>query len=200
MKHKEPNLTQLISPLPPPRGMVPLQGWGPSGVNKLGGLDPHVIKPVPWEHSNLGPLRQGLPQPAPPTSPKMGQSGYLSLVDGESACERPRTPEPPRASHDVGGDQSLHSPPFQSFKRIPMEGVHDKGMGYGSLGPPHGPLAHANGQALLKSMVSKNVSHIEKGHKYYSLYLQKNTMLVIRLLFLVSKDCKWSVFESSWEK
>lgn len=152
MKHKEPNLTQLISPLPPPRGMVPLQGWGPSGVNKLGGLDPHVIKPVPWEHSSLGPLRQGLPQPAPPTSPKMGQSGYLSLVDGESACERPRTPEPPRASYDVGGDQSLHSPPFQSFKRIPMEGVHDKGMGYGSLGPPHGPLAHANGQALLKSM------------------------------------------------
>lgn len=163
MKHKEPNLTQLVSPLPPPRGMVPpLHGWGPSGVNKLGGLDPRVIKPVPWEHGNLGPLRQGPPQPAPPASPKMGQSGYLSLVDGESACERPRTPEPPRAPHDVGGEQSLHSPSFQSLKGIPIEGVHDKGMGYGSLGPPHGPLAHADGQALLKSMVSKNASHIER--------------------------------------
>jgi len=157
-KQKGPSVTELVAPLPPPRGMVPpLNSLGPPGVAKFGVLDPHGIKPAPWEHGSLGPLRQAPPDPAPPTSPRMGRAGFPHSEErfdhNEGAFERPRTPEPPQRSRDLGGHQTLQpSPPDASF-RGPIEGgFYDREMGYGPSGPPHGPLAHANGQALLKNM------------------------------------------------
>lgn len=156
-KEKGPAMRELVSPLPPPRGMVPpLQGLGPPGAGKLGVVDPRVIKPAPWGHGNLGPLRKDPPEPAPPRpiSPRMGQRRYPLPEDGESDFVRPRTPEPPRSPHEVEAHQSLQPPSHTTPSRGPMEGgyLHDREMGYGSLGPPHGPLAHADGQALLKGM------------------------------------------------
>lgn len=181
-KQKGPSVTELVAPLPPPRGMVPpLNSLGPPGVAKFGVLDPHGIKPAPWEHGSLGPLRQAPPDPAPPTSPRMGRAGFPHSEErfdhNEGAFERPRTPEPPQRSRDLGGHQTLQpSPPDASF-RGPIEGgFYDREMGYGPSGPPHGPLAHANGQALLKNMVSEDVQCLldESGlHKNYFQKVQK---------------------------
>lgn len=162
-KEKGPSGTELVSPLPPPRGMVsPLNSLAPPGVTKLGVLDPRGMKPAPWEHGTLGPLRQAPPELAHPTSPRMGRAGYPHSGEGfdrnESAFERPRTPEPPWNPRDMGGHPSLQpSPPDTAFRGTMEGGVHDREMGYGPLAPPHGPLAHANGQALLKNIVSENV-------------------------------------------
>lgn len=174
-KQKGPTVSEMSSPLPPPRGIVPPlnpPSFGPPGIAKLGVLDPRGIKPAPWEHGSLGPLRQAPPQP-PPSSPRVGRHGeypkgyshHGEVLDrNESAFERPRTPEPPRSPHDIAINQSLQPCPPSSVTgsqdtlfRGPVEvGVHDREMNYGPPGPSHGPLAHANGQALLKNMVSGN--------------------------------------------
>lgn len=160
-KQKGPSGTELVAPLLPPRGMVPpLNTLAPPGVTKLGNLDPRGIKAAPWEHGSLGPLRQAPPEPAPPTSPRMGRPPCYphpgEVYDrNESAFERPRTPEPPRSPQDMGGHQPLQpAPPDAPFRGTVEGGLHDREMGYGPPGPPHGPLAHASGHALLKNMVS----------------------------------------------
>ena len=158
-KEKGPSGTEVVAPLPPPRGMVPpLNNLAPPGVSKLGVLDPRGMKPAPWEHGTLGPLRQAPPELARPTSPRMGRAGYPGegFDRNESVFERPRTPEPPRSARDMGGHQSLQpSPPDTAFRSNMEGGSHDREMCYGPLAPPHGPLAHANGQALLKNIVSE---------------------------------------------
>lgn len=166
----------MPSPLPPPRGTVPPlspPSLGPPGIAKLGVLDPRGIKPAPWEHGSLGPLRQAPPEPSP-SSPRMGrQAEYLKgyphhgeVFDrNESAFERPRTPEPPRSPRDMTAHQSLQPCPPSSTRgnqdaplRGPIEGgVYDMEMNYGPPGPSHGPLTHAGGQALSRNMVSENV-------------------------------------------
>jgi len=173
-KQKGPTVSEMSSPLPLPRGIVPPlspPSLGSPGIAKLGVLDPRGIKPAPWEHGSLGPLRQPPPE-LPSSSPGMGRlaeysKGYSlgEVVDrNESAFERPRTPEPPRSPRDIATNQSLQPCPPSSIIgsqgipcRGPMEvGVHDREMNHGPPGPFHGPLAHANGQALLKNMVSVN--------------------------------------------
>lgn len=171
-KQKGPTVSEMSSPLPLPRGIVPPlspPSFGSPGIAKLGVLDPRGIKPAPWELGSLGPLRQP-PSELPSSSPGMGRhaeysKGYLlgDVLDrNESAFERPRTPEPPRSPRDIAANQSLQPCPPSSIIgsqgtpcRGPMEvGVHDREMNHGPPGPFHGPLAHANGQALLKNMVS----------------------------------------------
>ena len=174
-KQKGPTSSEMSSPLPPPRGIVPPlnpPSLGPPGIAKLGVLDPRGIKPAPWEHGSLGPLRQA-PLELSSSSYGMGRhadysKGYSHhgevLDRNESAFERPRTPEPPRSPRDIATNQSLQPCPPSSIIgsqgapfRGPIEvGVHDREMNYGPPGPSHGPLAHANGQALLKNMVSDN--------------------------------------------
>lgn len=168
-KQKVPTVSELSSPLPPPRGIVP-PSLGPPGSAKLGVLDPRGIKPAPWEHGSLGPLRQA-PLELPSSSHgrhaeySKGYSHHGEVHDrNESTFERPRTPEPPRSPRDIATNQSLQPCPPSSMIgsqgtpfRGPIEvGVHDRGMNYGPPDPSHGPLAHANGQALLKNMVSGN--------------------------------------------
>lgn len=174
-KKKQKGPTEIPSPLPPPRGIVPPlspPSLGPPGVGKLGVLDPRGIKPAPWEHGSLGPLRQTPPEPSP-SSPRMGRHAeYLrgyphhgEVFDyNESAFERPRTPEPPHSPRDMTAHQSLQPCPPSSTRgnydapfRGPIEGgVHEMEMNYGPPGPSHGPLTHASGQALSKNMVSGN--------------------------------------------
>lgn len=149
-KQKAPSTSELVAPLPPPRGMVPFSSLGPLGAPKLGALDPHGLKPAPWEHGTLGPLRQVPPEPAPPTSPRFGRKGYPypgeCFDHNENAFERPRSPEPPHSPCDMGGYYLHPSPPDASF-RGPIEGgVHERDMAHGSLS-----------QAPLKSMVSEQV-------------------------------------------
>ena len=170
-KKKQKGQSELSSPLPPPRGIVPPlnpTSLGPPGVTKLGVLDPRGIKPAPWEHSSLGPLRQAPPE-ASPSSPRMGRRPEYQVLDrNESAFERPKTPEPPRSPRDMTAHQSLQPCPPGPTRgspdapyRGPIEGVvHDREMNYGPPGPSHGPLAHANGQALIRNMVSKNRSKV----------------------------------------
>lgn len=153
-KQKGASVTELVAPLPPPRGMVPsLNSLGPPGVTKLGVLDPRGIKPAPWEHGSLGPLRQAPPEPVPPTSPRMGRASYPPSGEvfdrNESAFERPKTPEPPWRTQDMGAHQCLQPSPLQG-------GLHDRELGYSPPGRPDGPFAHGNGQAFLKTMVSEN--------------------------------------------
>lgn len=149
-KQKGPSTSELAAPLPPPRGMVPLSSLGPPGAPKLGALDPRGLKPAPWEHGPLGPLRQVPPEPAPPTSPRFGRKGYPYPGEGfdhnENLFERPRSPEPPRSPRDMGGHHLHPSPPDASF-RGPIEGgVHERDMAHGSMS-----------QVPLKSMVSEQV-------------------------------------------
>ena len=169
-KQKVPTVSELSSPLSPPRGIVP-PSLGPPGIAKLGVLDSRGIKPAPWEHGSLGPLRQA-PLELPSSSRgrhaeySKGYSHYGEVHDHiESAFERPRTPEPPRSPRDIATNQLLQPYPLSSMIgnqgtpfRGPTEvGVQDRGMNYGPPGPSHGPVAHANGHALLKNMVSGNL-------------------------------------------
>lgn len=119
-KQKVPTVSELSSPLPPPRGIVP-PSLGPPGFAKLGVLDHHGIKPAPWEHGSLGPLRQA-PLELPSSSHgkhaenSKGYSHHGEVHDRiESAFERPRTPEPPRSPRDIATNQSLHPCPPSSM-------------------------------------------------------------------------------------
>lgn len=159
-KKKQKGQSELTSPLPPPRGSIPplnAASLGPPGITKFSALDPLGKKPAPWEHGSLGPLRQAPPELLP-TSPRMGRHPEGQAL--ESAFERPRTPEPPRSPRDMTPHHAPQPYPpgsMQGNLDVPLRGslegvVHDRDMNYGPPGPLHGPLAHANGQPLLRNM------------------------------------------------
>lgn len=175
-KQKGPSTSELVAPLPPPRGMVPPNNsLSPLGVTKLGALDPRGIKPAPWEHGSLGPLRQAPPEPAPPVSPRMAKKGFPhpgeAFDRNENVFERPRTPEPLRSPWDMGGHHPLQpSPPDAPF-RGPMEGgVHDREMGYMDI---------IGRGAKMESWTGKNIGGVmphgppgprPPGHQTYALH------------------------------
>ncbi|EDO44584.1 predicted protein [Nematostella vectensis] len=69
------------------------------------------------------------------------EEGYMDEVD----YGRPRTPEPARSPRDIITKGAFHPAP-------PGRGpVDDRATVYGPWGPSHGPLAHKNGQALLRN-------------------------------------------------
>ena len=163
-KKKQKGQLELSSPLPPPRANVPPlnpASLGPLGVTKLGALDLHGKRPVPWEHVSLGPWRHAPPEVSS-TSPRMGRCPEGQAL--ESAFERPRTPEPPQSPRDMTPHHVPQPYPPGSMRgnqdaplRGSLEGVlHEREMNYGPPGPLFGPLARTNGQAPLRNMVSKS--------------------------------------------
>ena len=163
-KKKQKGQLELSSPLPPPRANVPPlnpASLGPLGVTKLGALDLHGKRPVPWEHVSLGPWRHAPPEVST-TSPRMGRCPEGQAL--ESAFERPRTPEPPQSPRDMTPHHVPQPYPPGSMRgnqdaplRGSLEGVfHEREMNYGPPGPLFGPLARTNGQAPLRNMVSKS--------------------------------------------
>ena len=161
---------ELPTPLPPSRGFVaPLNPSiiGPPGAFKLGSLEQRGVKPGPWEHSGLDPVRHTRPEPSPP-SPRLAEFSKGQMQFGDSfnpldhssnygGFERPITPEPTRSPRNVSGQQQLFypSPPGSARSasdgsfRGPMEGgLQEREMNYGPSGP-----SHVTGQGLLKNMV-----------------------------------------------
>ena len=151
-------------PVPMPRGLIaplesPQMGFGP----KLG--DHFVSKPDPWEHSSLE-LRKGAVGTRAPQPPR-GTTGFVESYDqndfdSDIAYGRPRTPEPPPHSpRDLMGRVLQPAPPgmgrggnCHTGFRGPVEGrPFERDLVYGLPGPKHGPVAHANGQALLRNTV-----------------------------------------------
>lgn len=179
-KQKGAVINEIPLPVQVPRGLIaplepPKMGLGP----KLAAGDHLTPKPSPWENPSLG-LRKGPPPtgPQPPRRPPPGPYGLQSHLgsprdrpdsqelydqsdfDSDVVYGRPITPEPPpHTQRDLMGRSFQPAPPgmghagnSHSNYRGPIEGrPFGRDAFYGPSGAMHGPLAHANGQALLRN-------------------------------------------------